>query len=134
MALWLPRSPVLRLRGSYAPLSIRGRRGRRFRGREILLGAGRRPRLRLGRGGGRRGLRRWWRGRRVGRRDAGRRLDLLERVVLRQTPRRFIEFVDVFFQVGHFGFTHGLLELTLEFPGHAADFRDPLTDHAQDTG
>jgi hypothetical protein len=43
----------------------------------------------------------------------------------------FLDLVEAFFEVGHFGLAHRFLELALEFGGHPARLAHPLPDHAQ---
>jgi hypothetical protein len=44
------------------------------------------------------------------------------------------DLVDLFLEVGHLGFAHGFLELTLKLAGHAAELGGLLADGAQDRG
>ncbi len=43
----------------------------------------------------------------------------------------FLDLVEGFLDVGHFGLAHRLVELALEFGGHLARLAHPLADHAQ---
>ena len=48
-----------------------------------------------------------------------------------ETGCGFLDFVEAFFEVGHFGLAHGFPELALEFAGQLARLAYPLPDGAQ---